>query len=72
VTRVRFCADRLERLPVLCEELLAVYPREELTERAELAVEGLPYARVMTLALRLRAVRDVLAYLPAGFSGWAS
>jgi hypothetical protein len=62
----------MERLPSLCEELLALYPREELTERAELAMEGLPYARVMTLALRLVVVRDVLAHLPAGFDRWAS
>jgi hypothetical protein len=38
---------------------------------ATLLFEGLPYRDVMTVALRDPRVRDALARLPAGWSGWA-
>lgn len=62
--------ERLSRLPVLCEELLAIYPRNEIEERAEILLADLPYAAVMMLAIRVRVVRDVIAALPVGFSRW--
>jgi hypothetical protein len=64
-------AERLVRLPEVCEEILDDQSRDEREWLAWIAFDGLPYAAVARLAIRLEVVRRAIALLPAHYSRWA-